>query len=45
MLFAVVVLKDAGFGATALCEDATYSWGAQPNGACIGHDGVAVWYR
>lgn len=32
-------------GATALCNDGTYSYAAHHQGACSHHGGVAVWYR
>jgi uncharacterized membrane protein YgcG len=32
-------------GATALCNDGTYSYAAHHQGACSHHDGVAVFYR
>ncbi|MFL6238890.1 MAG: DUF3761 domain-containing protein [Actinomycetes bacterium] len=32
-------------GATAKCNDGTYSYAAHHQGACSHHGGVAVWYR
>ncbi|MGW0094876.1 DUF3761 domain-containing protein [Streptomyces sp. NPDC003328] len=32
-------------GATALCNDGTYSYAAHHQGACSHHGGVAVFYR
>ena len=34
-----------GNGATAKCNDGTYSFAAHHQGACSRHGGVAVWYR
>jgi len=34
-----------GGGATALCNDGTYSYAAHHQGACSHHGGVAVFYR
>ncbi|WP_338014255.1 DUF3761 domain-containing protein [Streptomyces sp. CB01883] len=34
-----------GNGATALCNDGTYSYAAHHQGACSHHGGVAVFYR
>jgi hypothetical protein len=34
-----------GTGATAKCDDGTYSYAAHHQGACSHHGGVAVWYR
>jgi uncharacterized membrane protein YgcG len=35
----------AGSGATALCDDGTYSFAAHHQGACSHHGGVAVFYK
>ncbi|MFE1884169.1 DUF3761 domain-containing protein [Streptomyces diastatochromogenes] len=35
----------AGNGATALCNDGTYSYAAHHQGACSHHGGVAIFYR
>ncbi|MFE4995514.1 DUF3761 domain-containing protein [Streptomyces mirabilis] len=35
----------AGNGATALCNDGTYSYAAHHQGACSHHGGVAVFYK
>ncbi|TWV35885.1 DUF3761 domain-containing protein, partial [Streptomyces misionensis] len=35
----------AGNGATARCNDGTYSYAAHHQGACSHHGGVAVFYR
>lgn len=35
----------AGAGATALCNDGTYSYSAHHRGTCSHHGGVAVWYK
>jgi len=32
-------------GATALCEDGTYSYASHHQGACSWHGGVAIFYR
>ncbi|MFG2794278.1 DUF3761 domain-containing protein [Streptomyces sp. NPDC048419] len=37
--------SNAGSGATALCNDGTYSYAAHHQGACSHHGGVAVFYR
>ncbi|MER6569536.1 DUF3761 domain-containing protein [Streptomyces sp. NPDC001093] len=37
--------SSAGNGATALCNDGTYSYAAHHQGACSHHGGVAVFYR
>lgn len=34
-----------GGGATALCNDGTYSYAAHHQGACSHHGGVAEWYK
>lgn len=34
-----------GNGATALCNDGTYSYAANHRGACSHHGGVAQWYK
>ena len=34
-----------GGGATALCNDGTYSYSANHRGTCSHHGGVAEWYR
>lgn len=34
-----------GNGATALCNDGTYSYAAHHQGACSGHGGVKVFYK
>lgn len=36
---------DPGYGATALCNDGTYSYSVHHRGTCSHHGGVAVWYR
>ena len=35
----------SGSGATAKCNDGTYSYAAHHQGACSSHGGVAIWYR
>ncbi|MFS4093917.1 DUF3761 domain-containing protein [Streptomyces sp. AF1A] len=35
----------AGNGATARCNDGTYSYAAHHQGACSHHGGAAVFYR
>ena len=37
--------SSSGNGATALCNDGTYSYAAHHQGACSHHGGVAVFYR
>ncbi|MCX3059562.1 DUF3761 domain-containing protein [Streptomyces beihaiensis] len=37
--------SDAGNGATAMCNDGTYSFAAHHQGACSHHGGVAVFYK
>ncbi|MEU9993023.1 DUF3761 domain-containing protein [Streptomyces sp. NPDC048045] len=37
--------SSAGNGATALCNDGTYSYAAHHQGACSHHGGVAIFYR
>lgn len=41
----VAMLKGAGPGPTALCNDGTYSYAVHHQGACSHHGGVAQWYR
>ncbi|WP_413796736.1 DUF3761 domain-containing protein [Streptomyces iranensis] len=36
---------DPAAGATALCNDGSYSYAAHHQGACSHHGGVAVFYR
>lgn len=38
-------VADHPSGATALCNDRTYSYAANHQGACSHHDGVAVFYK
>ncbi|MEU8824374.1 DUF3761 domain-containing protein [Streptomyces sp. NPDC048636] len=35
--------QQAPTGATARCDDGTYSYSAHPRGTCSHHGGVAVW--
>ncbi|WP_373034576.1 DUF3761 domain-containing protein [Streptomyces sp. NRRL B-2790] len=37
--------SSTGNGATALCNDGTYSYAAHHQGACSHHGGVAIFYR
>lgn len=39
------VTSDSSSGATALCNDGTYSYSANHRGTCSHHGGVAVWYK
>lgn len=34
-----------GDGATAMCNDGTYSYAANHRGACSHHGGVSIWYK
>ncbi|WP_232247353.1 DUF3761 domain-containing protein [Kitasatospora azatica] len=38
-------VPNPGAGATALCNDGTYSFSAHHQGTCSSHGGVAVWYK